>query len=93
MSYMKATIEFEDALYRRLKSEAALRGRSVKDLVAEGVREVLAQPQLGTTHAPLAVARPDWLGALNKYARNAAGRHDLAAIRGSIVRARLKRAP
>ena len=90
---MKATIEFDDALYRHLKSEAALRSRSVKDLVADGVRQVLAQPRPRTTDAPVTVAAPDWLGALNKYAPNAAGRHDLAAMRGSIVRAREKRLP
>jgi hypothetical protein len=41
---MKATIEIEDALYRRLKSAAALQGRRVKDLVAEGVQRVLESP-------------------------------------------------
>ncbi|MFY9988351.1 MAG: hypothetical protein WAM44_01530 [Chthoniobacterales bacterium] len=38
---MKATIEFDDELYRRLKAAAALRGAKIKDLVAEGVRLVL----------------------------------------------------
>jgi len=38
---MKATIEFDDELYRQLKSTAALRGSKVKELVAEGVRMVL----------------------------------------------------
>ena len=38
---MKATIDFDDALYRRLKVEAARRGRTVRELVAEGVRYVL----------------------------------------------------
>jgi len=38
---MKATIEFDDDLYRQLKATAALRGRKVKELVAEGVRMVL----------------------------------------------------
>jgi hypothetical protein len=39
---MKATIEFDDELYRQLKAAAALRGRKVKDLVAEGIRMVLS---------------------------------------------------
>lgn len=39
--YMKATIEFDDDLYRQLKAAAALRGSKVKELVAEGVRMVL----------------------------------------------------
>ncbi len=39
---MKATIDFEDGLYRRLKATAALQGRKVKDLVAEAVRSLLS---------------------------------------------------
>lgn len=42
---MKATIEFDDDLYRRLKSEAALRGRKVKDTVTEGVQMMLNAPK------------------------------------------------
>ena len=38
---MKATIEFDDELYRQLKATAALRGSKIKDLVSEGVRMVL----------------------------------------------------
>jgi hypothetical protein len=38
---MKATIEFDDELYRQLKATAALRGSKIKELVAEGVRMVL----------------------------------------------------
>jgi hypothetical protein len=39
---MKTTVELPDELYRRAKSEAALRGRKLKDLVEEGLRLVLA---------------------------------------------------
>jgi len=42
---MKATIEFDDELYRQLKATAALRGSKVKELVAEGVRMVLRQTE------------------------------------------------
>jgi hypothetical protein len=42
---MKTTVEVSDALYRRAKSEAALRGRKVKDLVEEGLRLVLEMPR------------------------------------------------
>jgi predicted component of type VI protein secretion system len=38
---MKTTVEVADDLYRRAKSEAALRGRKLKDLVEEGLRLVL----------------------------------------------------
>jgi hypothetical protein len=42
---MKTTIEVSDALYRQVKSEAALRGRKLKDLVEEGLRLVLETPR------------------------------------------------
>jgi hypothetical protein len=45
--FMKATIEIDDELYRRVKAAAALRGRKVKDLVAEGLRTVLRSSHTG----------------------------------------------
>jgi hypothetical protein len=42
---MKTTVEVSDALYRRAKSEAALRGRKLRDLVEEGLRLVLETPR------------------------------------------------
>jgi len=87
---MKATIEFEDALYRRLKAEAALSGRKVRDMVAEGVRRVLAEPG-PVTAAPSPVESavpPAWFGSLRQYAANAQGHHDLAAVRESITKGR-----
>jgi hypothetical protein len=42
---MKTTVEVSDALYRRAKSEAALRGRKLKDLIEEGLRLVLEAPR------------------------------------------------
>ena len=41
---MKTTVELPDDLARRVKAAAALRGRKLKDLVAEGLRLVLAAP-------------------------------------------------
>jgi hypothetical protein len=38
---MTTTVEISDDLYRRAKSEAAPRGRKLKDLVEEGLRLVL----------------------------------------------------
>ena len=38
---MKTTVELPDDLYRRAKSEAALGGRRLKDLIAEGLRLAL----------------------------------------------------
>lgn len=87
---MKATIDFDDQLYRRLKIEAARRGRTVRELVAEGVRYVLdgetaehpAPPSLGAEPW-----RPAWFGMLRPWAASAAT-HDMEAVRESIARGR-----
>lgn len=84
---MKATIDFDPALFQRLKIEAARRGRTVKDLVAEGVRAVLARPS-APPDTDASRVRPPWLGALRRYAKHAHGAHDLDAVRKSIVRGR-----
>lgn len=41
---MKTTVELSDDLYRRVKAEAALRGRKLKDLIEEGLWLVLETP-------------------------------------------------
>lgn len=41
------TVEFSDRLYRRLKTQAVRRGKTVNELVIEGVRMVLASPARG----------------------------------------------
>jgi len=70
---MKTTIEVSDDLYRRAKSEAALRGRKLKDLVEEGLRLVLETPR--------AAARRQSLAGLMKDARGMvdSGIKDLAS--------------
>lgn len=83
---MKATIDLDDALYRRLKVEAARRGRSVRELVAEGIRAVIDAPPIGTPASDRAPA-PSWYGSLSAYAERAE-RHDLDAMRASIARGR-----
>jgi len=82
---MKATIDFDDALYRRLKVEAARRGRTIRELVADGVRHVLGLPQPAGEPDGRA---DDWFASLRPYARHARGKHDLAAMRDSIARGR-----
>lgn len=42
---MKTTVEMPEELYRRVKAEAALRGRRMKDLIQEGLHRVLDEPQ------------------------------------------------
>jgi hypothetical protein len=65
MQGMRTTIDIPDELFRRAKSEAALRGRKLKDLVEEGLRLVLekqkapaeteqkAPPRKGSLHEAL----------------------------------------
>lgn len=88
---MKATIEFDDALYKRLKVEAARRGRTVRALVAEGVQHVLDAPDAapaGRTHVGVEW-KPEWLGSLARYGRAVAD-HTPSAVRESVERARAK---
>ncbi len=82
---MKATIEFDDALYRRLKVEAARRGRTVRELVAEGVRHVLDSPP--STANDTAAWQPAWFGSLGSYA-TAVDDHSMSAVKRSIARGR-----
>jgi len=88
---MKATIDFDDALYRRLKIEAARRGRTVRDLVAEGVRHMLDAPATpsGRSVAGETAAdwRPAWFGSLGRYVR-AGDDHSMTSVRNSIARGR-----
>ncbi len=51
---MKTTVDLPDDLARRVKAEAALRGRKLKDLVADGLRLLLEAPQsaLSTAKKP-----------------------------------------
>lgn len=96
---MKATIDLDDALYRRLKVQAALSGRPLKALVAEGVRRVLDTPDSAHEAAQAAsrtvrqADQPEWFGVLRKYARNAHGDHSLAAMRQSVAVGRARKAP
>lgn len=85
---MKATIDLDESLYRRLKVEAARRGRTVRELVAEGIRVVIDSPDIGSS---LSADRPssEWFAVLNTYAGNAK-QHDLGAMRASIARGRRK---
>lgn len=86
---MKATIDFDDALYRRLKIEAARRGRTVRELVAEGVRYVLDTPDVahaGDQGTPESW-RPDWYGSLGRFGR-ATPDHSLDGVRKSVSRGR-----
>ncbi len=62
---MKTTVEVSDALYRRAKSEAALRGRKLKDLVEEGLRLVLETPRGSRRRQSLASLMKSACGAVD----------------------------
>jgi len=81
---MKATIDFDPLLYRQLKAEAALRGRTLRDMVDEGVRLVLGTPRTAVVREQ----SPPYLGALRDFADRAQGGHDLDAVRASVDAAR-----
>ena len=88
---MKATIDFDAALYRRLKVEAARRGRTVRELVAEGVRYVLDTPPPHEAVARSDDARlPAWYGALSAYGAVVTD-HSMEAIRTSVAKGRSAR--
>ena len=85
---MKATIDLDDALYRRLKVEAARRGRTVRELVADGIRAVLDAP----SPVPARVSEsPNWYGSLSTYGKKVED-HSVDAMRSGIARGR-KRSP
>jgi predicted transcriptional regulator len=44
--YMKMTIDIDDSVMHRVREEAARRGRTVSELVEEGLRRVLDEPEL-----------------------------------------------
>ena len=83
---MKATIDLDVALYRRLKVEAARRGRTVRDLVTDGIRAVLDAPP-ATKPETGAAGTDAWYGSLSAYATRA-DEHDVGAMRASIARGR-----
>lgn len=57
---MRTTIDLAYDLFRRAKAEAALRGRKLKDLIDDGLRRVLDQPD-SLTDAPPATSLHDLL--------------------------------
>jgi hypothetical protein len=55
---MRTTIDIPDELFRRVKSEAALRGKKLKDLVEEGLRTVVDKTPPGNEPEPAANPEP-----------------------------------
>ena len=55
---MRTTVDIPDELFRRAKSEAALRGRKLKDLVEEGLHLVLEKEEEPAAVGPKPPRRP-----------------------------------
>lgn len=55
---MRTTVDLSDDLYRRVKAEASLRGRKVKDLVEEALRYLLASAELNKAEMPTVQPSP-----------------------------------
>jgi hypothetical protein len=49
---MRTTIDLPDELFRRAKSEAALRGRKLRDFIEEAVRSALGEHDGGGPRKP-----------------------------------------
>ena len=58
---MKTTVEMPDALFRKAKATAAERGISLKDLLADALREHLRRNAGGSSASKLAT--PPWMSA------------------------------
>jgi hypothetical protein len=61
---LKTTIEIPDPLFRKAKSKAAERGQTLKEFVAEALREKLA-PKAGTVQP----GEPEWMKGFGKLRR------------------------
>jgi plasmid stability protein len=57
---MRTTVEIPDELFRRAKVEAALHGRTLKDLVEEGLRLVIEKklPEAPAAEKKMELAKP-----------------------------------
>jgi hypothetical protein len=62
---MKTSIELSDDLYRKAKSEAALRGRRLRDLVEEGLRLVLNEPRQRNSQPSLVALMKNAIGVVD----------------------------
>lgn len=61
---MKTTLQIPDPLFRKAKSIAAARGQSLKDFVAEALRDKLAP----SSNPPRPI-EPDWMQGFGKLKR------------------------
>ncbi|WP_419166821.1 hypothetical protein [Candidatus Palauibacter sp.] len=85
---MKATIDIPDDLYRQIKSEAALRGLTIREVTTQLYRRWLSEDEdAETREAPKTWLR-SWLDTADEALRHAPGgrsaREELAADRNRL---------
>ena len=78
MGIMKTTLEIPAPLFRKAKSSAAARGQSLKDFVAEALRDKLAPGSV-----PSASIGPEWMQGFGKLKRL---RRETVRVQASIDR-------
>ncbi|MEP7275881.1 MAG: hypothetical protein ABI812_05955 [Betaproteobacteria bacterium] len=61
---MKTTVEIPDPLFRKVKSKAAERGQTLKEFMAEALKDKLA-----TTAGNLRIGEPEWMEGFGKLRR------------------------
>jgi hypothetical protein len=61
---MKTTLEIPDALFRRVKSKAAERGQTLKQLVNEALEE-----KLGSRRSAARASEPEWMQGFGRLRR------------------------
>ncbi len=61
---MKTTLEIPDAIFRKAKASAALRGIPLRQLVTEAIKEKVAAETPADKSAPL----PAWMGGFGELA-------------------------
>ncbi|HBA82901.1 MAG TPA: hypothetical protein DCZ95_02290 [Verrucomicrobia bacterium] len=88
---MKATIDIPDDIYRKVKAKSALEGRAVREVAIGLFQDWVEKPEVAKApdnfrRTKAEESTPAWFGCLNKYAKNAKGRHDMESIRKSIAR-------
>lgn len=87
---MKATIQIPDDLYRRVKAQAALRGRTIREVTTELYRRWLGEGEgAGGNQDPTEWLR-DWLSAADEAIERAppgpSAREELSASRSRLER-------
>lgn len=87
---MKATIQIPDDLYRRVKAEAALRGRTIREVTAELYRRWLSEGEGAGGQQDATEWLNGWLSAADEVIGRApsgrSAREELAASRSRLER-------